>query len=408
MAAAALISLGFLYTLFTVSTVVREVSHPLPPDLAPEARPAARQPGERTNILVMGLDDDHRHADLVLLLSIDEGSRKVALLQIPRETRALIAGADAFAQLAGADDAGVVDQRFPGSLRVLKTVESLLDVPVHDTITVEPEGFRKLVDDVGGMQVNVPFAMDYDDPVQQLHIHLAAGPQKLHGEQVLEFVRWRHNNDGGGHPEGEAGRLRMQQELLQALLDQLVSPRNLPRLPSLVMAVAAHVHATMAPARLISLVLAVASRADLTVATLPGIDASLPQPDQQGRRSYYLPDPDGTARLVDRLIRGIDPGAAASIRVEVAVPDDHDKAARITARLAAQGFAVSTIAPPAAMPAATQVIDLRGDAARAQLVAGSLVSQGLAVELLSQPDSKATADVRVIFGSDVRSTFNGS
>jgi anionic cell wall polymer biosynthesis LytR-Cps2A-Psr (LCP) family protein len=274
---------------------------------------------------------------------------------------------------------------------------------------VEPEGFRKLVDYVGGMQVNVPFAMDYDDPMQKLHIHLAPGPQKLHGEQVLEFLRWRHNNEGGGHPEGEAGRLRMQQELLQGLLDQLVSPRNLPRLPSLAMAVAAHVHATMEPARLISLVrLAVASRADLAVATLPGIDAALPQPDQQGRRSYFLPDPDGTARLVDRLIRGIDPGTAASIRVEVAAPDDHDKAARITARLAAQGFAVSTIAPPAAMPAATQVIDLRGDAAKAQLVAGSLVSQGLAVELLSQPDSKATADVRVIFGSDVRSTFNGS
>lgn len=400
--ALALISGGVLYTMFTVGTVVREVSHPLPPELATEARPAVRQPGQRTNVLVLVLDDAHRAAEIMLLLSIDQAAGKVGVLQIPCETRAVIVGGSVFDQLGAAHAAGVGDARFPGHLRVLKTVEGLLEVPVHDTITLEPEGFRMLVDHVGGVPVKIPIAMDYDDQAANLHIHLVPGSQKLNGQQALEFVRWRRNNDGEGHPDGESGRLWMQQQFLQKLTAQLVSPFNLPRLPSLAVTVARHVSATIEPARLIALArLAVTIKADrVAVAALPGTDASLPQPDQKERRSYYLSDQDATDRLVDRLVRGIDPREAAAIRVEVAVPDQSARAARITGRLAVQGFAVRTTAAFATPPATTQVIDLRGDASKAQLVARSLTSLGVNVEVVTQPDSKATADVRVIFGPD--------
>jgi polyisoprenyl-teichoic acid--peptidoglycan teichoic acid transferase len=393
---------GIFYTWGTVRTVVKEVSAPLPPEVAPEVRPAPVQLGQRVNVLVMGLDDDRLRSDAMLLFSADQESGKIAILQIPRDTRALIAGKGTFEKINSAYAYGVGDKRFPANLRALKTVEGLLGVQIHYTVVVDLQGFTDIISEIGGVTINVPLAMDYDDPDQNLHIHLKPGVQKLDGGKALEFVRWRHNNDGTGYPDGDLGRIRTQQQFLRTVLDELFKPANLPRLPGLAVTIARHVDTTMEPARLASLAkLAATLKKDaVEFATLPGTDAYLLDPREQRRLSFYLPDPEATARLVDRLVRGIDPKDAAGVRVEVAVAGATDGADRVTARLVAQGFQVSTVALPEQPAARTRVIDLRGDTAKAQLVGRSLTSQGFAVEAVSQPSGQATADVRVILGRE--------
>ena len=74
-------------------------------------------------------------------------------------------------------------------------------MPVHYFITIDFDGFMDVIEAVDGVEFNVPYDMDYDDPVQGLHIHLKAGQQHLTGQLAHDFVRFRHNNDGSAPGE---------------------------------------------------------------------------------------------------------------------------------------------------------------------------------------------------------------
>jgi len=298
-----------VYVFSMVGVAVQEVSDPLPPEVRPEVRPAPVQAGKRVNILVMGLDADKLRSDTMMLLSVDPDTKKAVLIQIPRDTRALIAGKGDFDKINAAYAYGVGDKQFPANLRALKTVEDLLDVSIHYTVVVDLEGFSKAIDEVGGVTIDIPRKMDYDDPTQDLHIHFEPGRQKLTGKQALEYVRWRGNNDGTGYVDGDLGRIRAQQQFLGAVIDQMLRPANLVSLPNQLVGISKHISTTMESGRLLSLTSLAATmrRQDLEMTTLPGTDAYLFEPLYNARLSYYVMDPAGTKVLVDRAILGIDP-----------------------------------------------------------------------------------------------------
>ncbi|HYF91390.1 MAG TPA: LCP family protein [Symbiobacteriaceae bacterium] len=392
---AGLLTAASVYVFSMVGVAVQEVTDPLPPEVRPEMRPVAVQAGQRVNFLVMGLDQDKLRSDTMMLVSVDPESKKAALIQIPRDTRALLAGKGTFEKINGAHAYGVDDKQFPGSLRALKTVEDLLDVSIHYTVVVDLDGFSRAIDEVGGVTIDVPQKMDYDDPTQDLHIHFEPGRQKLNGKQALEYVRWRGNNDGTGYIDGDLGRIRAQQHFLGALMDQMLRPSNLVSLPNQLVGISKYISTTMESSRVLALAKLAATmrRQDLEMATLPGTDAYLLDPVQDKRLSYYLMDPVETRKLVDRAVRGIDPKAVAGVRVQVV---GGAAAADLAERLKAQGFAASagTSAEPATDK--TRIVALTGDTAKSQLVARSLASLGLTVEIVSQPDSAASADVKVV------------
>jgi LCP family protein required for cell wall assembly len=403
LAVAAAITAALVYTLSMVGVAVQEMADPVQTEvLKPEARPVPVQENQRINLLAVGLDDDRLRTDTMLLVSIDPETRKVAVLQIPRDTRALLAGKGTFEKINGAYAYGVGDKQFPANLRSLKTVEDLLDVSIHYTVVIDLDGFRQVIDDIGGVTVDIPQKMDYDDPTQDLHIHFEPGKQKLLGKQALEFVRWRHNNDGTGYPDGDLGRIRTQQQFLGTLLDQLLKPSNLISLPKQLLTLSRNVSTSMDANRMLSLTKLAASidRKAITFATLPGTDAYLLDPIENRRLSYYLSDPVATRQLVDQQIRGIDPKQAARVRVEVAATGSA-AVTQLADRLASQGFVTSAGVAADAAPEKTRVVALHGETAGAQLVAKSLASLGYTVEILSQSDDKAQADVRVVIGKAV-------
>lgn len=389
---------AYAYTL--VNHVLQGISEPVSPEVAPEARPAPVQVGQRINFLVMGLDDDRLRSDVMMLVSLDPETHKVGVLQIPRDTRALLAGKGTIEKINAAYAFGVGDKRFPANLRALKTVEDLLDIRIHHTVVINLDGFRKAIDEIGGVWVDIPFAMDYDDPEQNLHIHLMPGRQKLTGKQALEFVRWRRNNDGTGYPDGDLGRIRTQQQFLLSVMDELFRRENLTKLPSLAVTLSRFVDTTVEPGQVLSLAkLAAAIRKeDVEFATLPGTDAYLFDPQEQKRLSFFVPDPDATRKLVDRLVRGIDPAAAAQVQVQVAMSGGDERAERLAQRLAEMGFAVSTAPREGAVPDRTRMIDLRGDEAKREVAVRALTSLGYSVEAVTQADSQTAADVRIVLG----------
>lgn len=403
---AGVITGAVIYSVTMFGVAVGQISDPLPPEVPPEVRPAPVQleQHQRINILVMGLDADNLRSDVMMLVAVDPEAKKIGVLQIPRDTRALIAGKGDFDKINAAYAYGVGDKQFPANLRALKTVEDLLGVSIHYTVVVKLDGFRRIIDSIGGVMVDIPRKMDYDDPDQDLHIHFQPGPQKLMGRQALEFVRWRHNNDGSGYPDGDLGRIRTQQQFLASVLEQMLKPANLISLPKQVAAVSRYIDSTMEVSRLVSLtgLAAGMSKQDVEFATLPGTDAYILEPSQSTRLSYFIPDPDATGELVDRLIRGIDRREAARTRIElVSAPGQASRAARLTQQLTAQGFVVTNGPAPTETPAKTRIIDLAGTQAKSQLVARALASRGIQVELVGLPGETTNFDVRVELGQDI-------
>ncbi len=398
----ALLTVGLVYTATMVGVAVNDITEPVSEEVAPEARPAPVRAGERINILAMGLDEEGLRSDTMMLVSVDLEERRVAVIQIPRDTRALLAGKGTIEKINAAYAYGVGDRRFPANLRALKTVEDLLDIPVHHTVVVELDAFRKAVDLIGGVWVEIPFKMDYDDPTQNLHIHLEPGRQKLDGQKALEFVRWRRNNDGTGYPDGDLGRIRAQQQFLRAAISQVLRPGNLINLPNLARELAQYVETTMDGNLILSLakVAAQIRPEDVAFATLPGVDSYIYDPQMKMALSFYVPDPVETRRLVDRMIHGIDPEVAATIHVQLVAPDLNDQVDWVRKRLTEQGFAVSVSLDAVEPAAKTRVIDLRGDEEVSQFVGRALLAQGLQSEILKQLDPEAMADVRVVLATD--------
>ncbi len=87
-------------------------------------------------------------------------------------------------------------------------------------MTLNFKAFRKIVDTLGGVKIDVPFDMDYDDPYQNLHIHLKKGERVLNGREAEGFVRYRKGNEGQGYENGDIGRIEMQHKFISEFIKQ--------------------------------------------------------------------------------------------------------------------------------------------------------------------------------------------
>jgi len=113
---------------------------------------------------------------------------------------------------------------------MLKQVEEITGIYADYYITLDTKALRELVDTIGGVTVNVPINMKYDDKEQDLHINLKKGTQVLNGKQAEQFVRFRKNNNGTGYPNGDIGRIAAQQEFIKAVAQELLQAKNITKL----------------------------------------------------------------------------------------------------------------------------------------------------------------------------------
>jgi LCP family protein required for cell wall assembly len=175
--------------------------------------------GEK-EVVILGTDVGGGNTDVMYTLRVDNGVTK--LTQVPRDTyidssRFGPLKANALYAFGGAD-------------AVKQELSKHLGRPVQHHILVNLSVIRRLGDALGGLEVNVPKRMYYNDNTQGLHIDLQPGPQVLRGRDIEGFLRFRHDE------LGDIGRLDRQRLLLKALFDQITKPENLVRMPSLLAA----------------------------------------------------------------------------------------------------------------------------------------------------------------------------
>lgn len=184
------------------------------------------------NILVMGIDrvpDIPKNSpevfsgrsDTMLLVRLDPNDNTVRMLSIPRDTQVEIPGIG----MEKINDANVEGGPALAARVVSRTLN---DVSIDRYLRVTTEAFREMVDLVGGVEVFVPFPMQYVDVTQNLKIDLKEGWQTLNGDQAEQFARFRNDN------KGDIGRVQRQQALLKALRQRLSNPTVLPRLPQVI------------------------------------------------------------------------------------------------------------------------------------------------------------------------------
>jgi polyisoprenyl-teichoic acid--peptidoglycan teichoic acid transferase len=165
---------------------------------------------------------------------------------------------------------GIFARQGPDALR--RRVSAILGVPVDYYAIIKLDIFKHLVDAVGGVNVDVPYAMNYDDNVGHLHIHLAAGPQHLDGQQAADFVRYRHT------ARGDIDRLDNVKRLAYALMAKVkaLNVAAVTKVPSLVDTFFKDVQTDASPALVRQLASRVASLRLKETATLPTEEIQVP------------------------------------------------------------------------------------------------------------------------------------
>ncbi len=176
----------------------------------------AMEKSSRVNFLIMGLEDVR--TDTIIFASFCPDSKKVSMMNIPRDTYIHRKGYNLAEQRK-------INSIFGdhGPLGVKKTVGYLLDgVPIHHYVILDYEGVKKIVDAIGGVEVDVPMAMKYRDPYANppLNIDIAPGKQILDGQKSLEFLRYRKGNKKGGYSDGDLGRIKAQQGFMESFISK--------------------------------------------------------------------------------------------------------------------------------------------------------------------------------------------
>lgn len=223
-------------------------------------------------------------SDTMLLIRFNPHTNQLAVLSIPRDTRTYIEGG-----LAKINEANL----YGGPALTAESLSELLGgVAIDRYVRINVQGVEKLVESLGGIQVNVPKDMKYQDDSQHLYINLKAGEQRLNGDQALQFLRYRYDD------YGDIGRIQRQQMLMRALVEQALTPTTIARLPKILSVIQSNVDTNLKVEELLALVgfAAQTNRSNIQMLMLPG-DFSAPD---EFELSYWLPNYGRIDQLVEQ------------------------------------------------------------------------------------------------------------
>lgn len=190
---------------------------------------------ERVNILLLGVDrrpdEKFSRTDTMILVTVDPNTKTAGMLSIPRDLWVSIPGYDE----DRINKAYFLAQRdnYPGSgpALAMRTVQYNLGVPVHFYAQIDFEGFRQIVDTLGGIDIYVPETIDDpkfpDNNYGYDPFYIEAGQHSLDGYNTLRYARTRAT------PGSDFSRARRQQAVLLAIKDKALQLNMVPKIPEL-------------------------------------------------------------------------------------------------------------------------------------------------------------------------------
>lgn len=242
------------------------------------------------NLLVMGYDrrkgDKQYRSDTMLLTRVDPQKKKIWMISLPRDYKTQIPGHGTM-KLNAAYSLGQ-------EKLAIKTVEKLTGQTINHYVGVDFNGFRKIVDAMGGIEINVPYKInDYkaDYTKSKNAKKIDKGLQVLDGDHALVFVRTR------AFPDADVTRMKNQQLFFKALADTAANKMSITQLPGVVTAAAPYISTDMSLRELLGMArdLKSAGSKNMYTTTLPGTWVS----------PYLVPDEEKKAEILKKFEEGV-------------------------------------------------------------------------------------------------------
>jgi polyisoprenyl-teichoic acid--peptidoglycan teichoic acid transferase len=248
-------------------------------------------PERRVNVAVMGVANGL--ADSIMLCSFDPKDGALDVVSIPRDTYVERKGhktsannkINSFYGRGGADN-------------VVESVSALTGIPVHYYVKVDYKAVKAIVDAIGGIRVTVPMDMNYDDPVDRLHIHFEKGQEVSKGEDIIRLLRYRKNNKGGGYKEGDLGRVKMQQEIVKLGVEKVLKGNVVANFLKLQGPITEYVETNMSPKQMMFYITKAqkVKKENISFQTIPG------RADLINHLSFYVVNKEKMDELLKPII----------------------------------------------------------------------------------------------------------
>jgi polyisoprenyl-teichoic acid--peptidoglycan teichoic acid transferase len=350
------------------------------------------------NILVMGIDRvlDAKpgseemfsgNSDSLLLLHLDPNQRSLNVLSVPRDTQVEIP-ALGLTKINQANPSG-------GPALTGKVVaDTLGGVKIDRYVRFSTDAFRELINQVGGIEVNVPTDMVYEDKTQKLNIDLKRGQQTLNGDKAEQFARFRNDN------LGDIGRVQRQQILLKALREKLSSPLILPRIPGIVQGMQQYIDTNLTleeTSALLNYGLGLDQKT-VKMVLLPGRFSG----SKEFQASYWILDPDGRDRIMKEYFDvGIGQADSATAPLRIVIQNassNPDAAQNLAMQLAKAGYEnVSILDDRPETQTQTQII-VQGGQSQAAVAIQNVIGIGI---LETSSTGELESDITLRIGNDL-------
>lgn len=338
-------------------------------------------------------------SDAMLLIRFDPATKKVAVLSIPRDSRVNIQGVGKtkinFANYAG------------GASLSAQTVSQVLgDIPIDRYIRFNVNGFGKLVDALGGIDVYVPKKMKYQDDSQHLYINLNAGQQKLNGSKAIQYMRYRHDD------LGDIGRVQRQQAFFRAFIEQKLKPETITKFPEVLAIIKDNIDTNLSVEEVLALA-SYTSKIDRKSIQMHMAPGRFSNPGEFDNLSYWILDNRLLSKIMSQNFGVVMKQADASLventiqTLRIAVQDSMSQpegSKKATTILSKAGYAqVFPASDRWTKPLAkTQIIAQNGDRTAAENLREAL---GLG-EVLVESTGDIESDITVRVGKDWLETNN--
>lgn len=158
-------------------------------------------------------------SDTIMVCRLDPYRNSLGVLSIPRDTQVRISG-HGTQKINAANAIG-------GPYLAQTTVSQFLGIPIDHYIVLNVHGLVDLVNELGGITIDIPKKMQYMDWTAKLKIDLEPGVHTLTGNQAMGFVRFRHD------ALGDIGRVQRQSLFMRAVLDRAMNPESWTKIPKL-------------------------------------------------------------------------------------------------------------------------------------------------------------------------------
>lgn len=259
------------------------------------------------NILICGTDGDGGRTDTIIVANLDTGANTVSLMSIPRDT--YIYGNYYLPKINSVYGSAGMGEKGIQALR--DKIGNTFGIWTDGYVMVNLEAFEKIVDMVGGVYVEVPMNMNYDDPAQDLYIHLQKGWQTLDGAHAIQLCRYRY-----GYATADIRRTEVQQDFLKALAKKCVETISLSQIPQYAKIFSEYVRTDLTIGNIIYFArrLTQCNFDDMYTVTLPGEGVSVnggdyyelyPNATLKILNEHFIPDKNNPLTIYDLSIRQV-------------------------------------------------------------------------------------------------------